>query len=136
MPGGGLAVLRKQFVRVGAVPGPRVGQDARQVFRPPVSVGIATGRRAPAEDERHPSGTAVSASAALCSVSPSSATDPDSAATAAWITAVAPRTAREIHSARIPSALASIAASTLSAASCEWGRTRCTSRASTPFPWL
>ena len=41
-----------------------------------------------------PSGTAVSASAALCSVSPSSATEPDSATTAAWITAVAPEDAQ------------------------------------------
>ena len=37
-----------------------------------------------------PSGTAVSASAALCSVSPSSPTDPDSTATTAWISAVGP----------------------------------------------
>jgi hypothetical protein len=38
------------------------------------------------------SGAAVSASATLCSVSPSSATDPDSTTTAAWIAAVtAPR---------------------------------------------
>jgi hypothetical protein len=53
-----------------------------------------------------PSGTAVSASAALCSVSPSSATDPDSAVTVACASAVAPSTASETHSTRRPSALA------------------------------
>ncbi len=79
-----------------------------------------------------PSGTAVSASAALCKVSPSSATEPDTAATAAWISAVTPRTAREIHSARMPCALVSMAASTLPAASWECGRSPCCSRASSP----
>ena len=66
-----------------------------------------------------PSGTAVSASAALCRVSPSNATDPETATTAAWTRAVPPRTASEIQSARMPAALASMARSTLSAASCE-----------------
>jgi hypothetical protein len=79
-----------------------------------------------------PSGTAVSASAALCSVSPSSATEPEISTTASWISAVTARTASEIHSARIPSALASMAASTLSAASCECGRSTCRSRPSAP----
>ncbi len=79
-----------------------------------------------------PSGTAVSASAALCKVSPSSATEPDTAATAAWISAVTPRTAREIHSARMPCALVSMAASTLPTASWECGRSPCCSRASSP----
>ena len=79
-----------------------------------------------------PSGTAVSASAALCSVSPSSATEPETATTAAWSSAVPPSTASEIHSARMPSALASIAASTLSAASWECGRSTCRSRPITP----
>ena len=69
-----------------------------------------------------PSGTAVSASAALCRVSPSSATDPEAATTTAWASAVTARTASEIHSARMPCSLASRAASARSAASCEWGR--------------
>ncbi len=64
-----------------------------------------------------PSGTAVSASAALCTVSPSRATDPDRATITAWTTAVIPRTTSEIHSVRMPSRDASIAASTLSPAS-------------------
>ena len=51
-----------------------------------------------------PSGTAVSASAPLCSASPSSATEPDSATTAIWASAVAARPASEIHSVRRPSA--------------------------------
>jgi hypothetical protein len=68
----------------------------------------------------------------LCSVSPSSATEPDTATTAAWISAVAPSIAADTHSARIPSRLASMAASTLSAASCECGRTRCRTRLSAP----
>jgi hypothetical protein len=46
--------------------------------------------------------------------------------------AVPPSTAREIHSARIPSALASIAASTLPVASWECGRSTCPSRPITP----
>ena len=79
-----------------------------------------------------PSGTAVRASAALCSVSPSSATDPDTATTIAWITVVAPSTASEIHNARMPSAEDSIAASTLSAASCECGRNKCATFPHTP----
>ena len=78
------------------------------------------------------SGTAVSASAALCSVSPSSATEPETATTAAWSAAVAASTASEIHSVRMPAALASMAASTLSAASCECGRSRWPSRAAAP----
>ena len=53
------------------------------------------------------SGTAVSASAALCSVSPSSATDPENATTIACSTAVAASTVWVIHSARRPSAMAS-----------------------------
>ena len=75
-----------------------------------------------------PSGTAVSASATLCSVSPSSATEPDHQATSACSAAVPPSTAREIHSARMPAPLASIAESTLSVESCECGATRCPSR--------
>ena len=81
-----------------------------------------------------PSGTAVSASAALCRVSPSSATDPDTATTAAWASAVTARTASEIHSARMPSALVSMAVSTRSAGSCECGLTRCRSRLRAPGP--
>src|SRR6516164_4533589 len=72
-----------------------------------------------------PSGTAVSASVALCSVSPSRATDPDSATTTPWTTAVQASPARENHSARIPSAEAASAGSTLSALWCECGRSRC-----------
>jgi hypothetical protein len=71
-----------------------------------------------------PSGTAVSASAALWMVSPRSATDPDSATITAWTTVVSPRTAREIHSVRIPSREVSIAGSILSTASWLCGRTR------------
>jgi len=51
-------------------------------------------------------------------VSPSNATDPDSAVTAAWISAVAPSTASEIYSARMPSALASIAAENRNKSKC------------------
>ena len=51
-----------------------------------------------------PSGTAVSASAELCSASPSSATEPDSATTTACASAVAASPASEIHRARSPSA--------------------------------
>jgi hypothetical protein len=70
------------------------------------------------------SGNAVSASAALWIVPPSSATDPDFATTTACSAAVTARPAKEIHSARSPSALPSSAASTWSAASCECGRSR------------
>lgn len=45
-------------------------------------------------------------------VSPSSATDPDTAATAAWITVVSPRMPSDSHSVRIPSFEVSIAEST------------------------
>ena len=68
-----------------------------------------------------PSGTAVSASATLCAVSDSSATEPDSTTMTAWASAVAPSAASEIHSARMPSREASIAESTLSALSWECG---------------
>ena len=68
-----------------------------------------------------PSGTAVSASATLCSVSPSSATEPDNTTISACATAVAPSTPSEIHSARMPSRDDSMAESTLSALSCECG---------------
>ncbi len=64
-----------------------------------------------------PSGTAVRASAALWTVSPSRATDPDRATITAWTTVVTPRTTSEIHSVRMPSREVSIAASTLSPAS-------------------
>ena len=53
-------------------------------------------------------------------------------ATAACSTAVPARIAREIHSARMPSALDSIAASTLSVASWECGRSRCRTCPITP----
>ena len=66
--------------------------DPGQVLGPAVAVGVAAGRRAAADENATPSGTAVSASAALCRVSPSSATDPDNATTAAWISAVTPST--------------------------------------------
>jgi hypothetical protein len=78
------------------------------------------------------SGTAVSASAALCSVSPSSATDPDAAATAACTAAVPARMASDTHSTRIPSALDSSAGSTWSAGSCECGCSACTTRDTAP----
>ncbi|GDY72388.1 hypothetical protein SAV31267_018730 [Streptomyces avermitilis] len=68
-----------------------------------------------------PSGTAVSASAALCTVSPSSATDPESTTTTAWAAAVTPSTASETQSARMPRAEDSRAESSLSAVSWEWG---------------
>src|SRR6476661_309728 len=71
---------------------------------------------------------AVSASATLCSVSDSSATDPDAAATTAWKTAVAPSAASEIHRARMPAWEASMAESTRSAASWLCGTTRWRSR--------
>src|SRR5262249_18712163 len=63
----------------------------------------------------------------LCRVSPRSATEPDTATTAAWTAAVAASTASETHSARSPSPLVSIAASTCPAASCECGRSTCRS---------
>jgi hypothetical protein len=56
-------------------------------------------------------------------VSPSSATDPETATTANWATAVMPSATREIHSARMPAREDSIALSTLSAESCECGVT-------------
>ncbi|WP_341868909.1 cation transporter, partial [Streptomyces murinus] len=68
-----------------------------------------------------PSGTAVSASAALCTVSPSSATEPETATTPACARAVAPSTASETHRARMPWAEDSSAASSLSAVSWECG---------------
>ncbi len=75
-----------------------------------------------------PSGTAVSASAALWIVSPSSATDPDSATTTSWITLVRPRMPSESHRVRRPSREVSIAASTLSMAAWLCGVTRWASR--------
>lgn len=63
-----------------------------------------------------PSGTAVSASAALWTVSPSSATDPDSTTITTCTAVVSPRTTREAHSVRMPSREVSMAASTLSPA--------------------
>ena len=79
-----------------------------------------------------PSGTAVSASAELCSASPSSATEPDSATTTACASAVAARAASEIHKTRRPSAEDSSTGST--ARSCEWecGPTACRRRAQIP----
>ncbi len=68
-----------------------------------------------------PRGTAVSASAALCTVSPSSATDPDTTTTAACTSAVTPSTASDTHRARIPRADDSSAESSLSAVSWECG---------------
>jgi hypothetical protein len=65
-------------------------------------------------------------------VSPSSATDPDNDTTTACTIAVAPRMAREIHSARMPSREVSKAESTFSALSCECGVTRCDNRCHRP----
>jgi hypothetical protein len=45
---------------------------------------------------------------------------------------VAPSNPREIHNARMPSALDSIAESTLSAGSCECGRKKCVALAMSP----
>ncbi|HWM98855.1 MAG TPA: hypothetical protein VNO54_17575 [Streptosporangiaceae bacterium] len=75
-----------------------------------------------------PSGTAVSASAALWMVLPSSATDPDSATITACTAAVAPSVASEIHNVRMPSREVSIAASTLSPASWLCGTSTCPTR--------
>ena len=72
-----------------------------------------------------PTGMAVRASARLCRVSESSATDPDSTTTTAWNAAVTPSTASEIHSARMPSFDDSMTESTRSAASWLCGVTRC-----------
>ena len=111
-------------------------RDSGQVLGAPVSVGVPAGGRPPSDDERDPSGSAVRASAALCRVSPSSATEPDAAVTAAWISAVTPSTPSEIHSVRMPSRLDSMAASTWSAASWECGRSRWRRRRSSPGPDL
>ncbi len=79
-----------------------------------------------------PSGTAVSASAALWTVSPNSATDPDRATITAWTAVVAASTTSEIHSVRIPSRDVSIAASTLSPDSWLCGRRRWARRCRAP----
>lgn len=63
------------------------------------------------------SGTAVSASATLCSVSPSSATEPDQATMTAWSAAVTMSTANEMPSTRMPLLLDSSALSVLPALS-------------------
>ena len=60
--------------------------DPGQVLGAAVAVGVAAVRARRPMTNAMPSGTAVSASAALWMVSPSSATDPDSATTTAWIT--------------------------------------------------
>ena len=62
-------------------------------------------------------GTAVKASATLCNVSPSNATDPDSTTTPACRTAVTPRPTKLMSSARRPAALDSKALSIWSLAS-------------------
>ena len=63
------------------------------------------------------SGTAVSASATLCTESASSATDPLAATTSSWSSAVTPSTARLIFTARMPWLLPRSAESTESALS-------------------
>ena len=55
------------------------------------------------------------------------------AAMVGYASVVARRRAAEVPH-MLPLALASIAASTLSAASCEWGRRKCSSRSRTPVP--
>ena len=67
------------------------------------------------------SGTAVSASAGLCKVSPNSATDPLATTTSACTPAAANRSASETATARMPSLLPSRAWSKESLASWEWG---------------
>ena len=75
-----------------------------------------------------PSGTAVSASAELCSASPSSATEPDRATTTACAHAVAASPASEIHSARRPSAEDSSTGSAARSWACECGPAACLTR--------
>ena len=66
------------------------------------------------------SGTAVRASAKLCKVSPSRATERESRTTASWIRAVTSSPARLMIRARRPALSASNASSIWSAVSWEW----------------
>ena len=106
-------------------------RPARSSTRPSPYVKRRDGGRRASVKATH-SGTAVSASERLCTVSASSATEPERTTTAAWTSAVTPSTARLTRTARLPSSLAS------SAWSVDWdgswlcGRITWRSRATSP----
>ncbi len=100
-----------------------IAMPARSSARPKPYVYARVAARRPSQ-KAIPSGTAVSASATLCRVSPSSATEPEKATIAAWARAVTVSAIREIHRARMPARDDSSASSTLPAVSCECGRKR------------